>query len=36
VTFLPLAAAHPVIAVAAGSIAGMGVNFLTARLIVFR
>jgi putative flippase GtrA len=36
VTFLPLAAAHPVLAVAAGSIAGMGVNFLTARLIVFR
>jgi len=36
VTFLPLAATHPVIAVAAGSIAGMGVNFLTARLIVFR
>lgn len=36
VTFLPLAAANPVIAVAAGSIAGMGVNFLTAKLIVFR
>ncbi|MCU0983408.1 MAG: GtrA family protein [Acetobacteraceae bacterium] len=36
ITFLPLAAAHPVIAVAAGSIAGMGVNFVTARLIVFR
>ncbi|WP_144185101.1 GtrA family protein [Elioraea rosea] len=36
IAFLPLAAAHPVIAVAAGSIAGMGVNFLTARLIVFR
>ncbi|WP_291297962.1 GtrA family protein [Elioraea sp.] len=36
VTFLPLAAAHPVIAVAAGSIAGMGVNFITARAIVFR
>lgn len=36
VTFLPLAATHPVIAVAAGSIAGMGVNFLTARTLVFR
>lgn len=36
VTLLPVAQAHPVIAVAAGSIAGMGVNFLTARLIVFR
>jgi putative flippase GtrA len=36
VTFLPLAAAHPVLAVAAGSIAGMSVNFLTAKRIVFR
>jgi putative flippase GtrA len=36
IAFLPLAAAHPVIAVAAGSIAGMGVNFLTARTVVFR
>lgn len=36
VTFVPLAAAHPVIAVAAGSVAGMGVNFVTARTIVFR
>lgn len=36
VTLMPLAAAHPVIAVAAGSIAGMGMNFLTAKLIVFR
>lgn len=36
IAFLPLAAAHPVIAVAAGSIAGMGVNFLTARTLVFR
>lgn len=36
IAWLPIASAHPVIAVAAGSIAGMGVNFLTARLIVFR
>jgi len=36
VTVLPLAAAHPVIAVAAGSVAGMGVNFLTAKFLVFR
>jgi putative flippase GtrA len=36
VTFVPLAATHPIIAVAAGSIAGMGVNFLTARTLVFR
>ncbi len=36
IAFVPIASAHPVIAVAAGSIAGMGVNFLTARLIVFR
>jgi putative flippase GtrA len=36
IAFLPLATEHPVLAVAAGSIAGMGVNFLTARLIVFR
>lgn len=30
------ARAEPVIAVAAGSLAGMGVNFLAARLLVFR
>jgi len=36
VTVLPVAAAHPVIAVAAGSVAGMGVNFLTAKVLVFR
>jgi putative flippase GtrA len=36
VTFVPLAALHPVIAVAAGSVAGMGVNFITARSVVFR
>ena len=36
ITWVPLAAAYPVLAVAAGSVAGMGVNFLTARLIVFR
>lgn len=36
VTWLPLAATYPVLAVAAGSVAGMGVNFLTARLLVFR
>lgn len=36
VTFVPIAAVHPIIAVAAGSIAGMGVNFITARTIVFR
>ncbi len=36
IAFFPPAAAHPVIAVACGSIAGMGVNFLTARSLVFR
>ncbi len=33
---LPLAREHPVLAVAAGSLAGMGVNFVTARQIAFR
>jgi len=36
IAFVPVASTYPVLAVAAGSIAGMGVNFLTARLIVFR
>ena len=33
---LPVAAAHPVLAVAAGSLAGMGGNFLLSRRFVFR
>ncbi|MBP0443850.1 GtrA family protein [Roseomonas sp. SSH11] len=33
---LPLAAAHPVLAVAAGALAGMGGNFLLSRRFVFR
>ncbi|MBE9606818.1 GtrA family protein [Acetobacteraceae bacterium H6797] len=36
VSFWPLAAAHPVIAVAAGAIAGMGGNFILSRRLVFR
>lgn len=32
----PLAAAHPVLGVAAGSIAGLGGNFLASRRFVFR
>ena len=36
VTFLPAAAAQPVIATAAGAIAGMFVNFSLARRLVFR
>lgn len=35
VTWWPLAAAHPVLAVAAGSIAGMFSNFFLSRAIVF-
>ncbi|MCR0985492.1 GtrA family protein [Roseomonas populi] len=33
---LPLAAAHPVLAVAAGSLAGMGGNFILSRRFVFK
>ena len=36
VTFMPLAAAQPVIATAAGSVAGMFVNFGLSRRYVFR
>lgn len=36
VTFLPAAAEQPVIAIAAGSIAGMFVNFNLSRRLVFR
>ncbi len=36
VTFVPLCAAQPVFAVAAGSIAGMFVNFRLSRTMVFR
>ncbi|MFQ3623522.1 MAG: GtrA family protein [Acetobacteraceae bacterium] len=36
IAVLPPAREHPVLAVAAGSIAGMGVNFVTARQIAFR
>jgi putative flippase GtrA len=36
VTFLPAAAAEPVIATAAGSVAGMLVNFNLSRRLVFR
>jgi putative flippase GtrA len=36
VTFVAIAAEQPVIAVAAGSIAGMGVNFVLSRRMVFR
>ena len=36
ILWVPVAASHPVIAVAAGSLAGMVVNFVTARAIVFR
>ena len=35
VTFVPLAAAQPVIAIAAGSIAGMFINFDLSRRLVF-
>jgi putative flippase GtrA len=33
---IPLAAAHPVLGVAAGSIAGMFINFVVSRRFVFR
>jgi putative flippase GtrA len=36
VTFVAIAAEQPVLAVAAGSIAGMGVNFVLSRRMVFR
>jgi putative flippase GtrA len=36
VTIVPLCARQPVLAVAAGSIAGMGVNFALTRAMVFR
>ncbi len=36
VTFMPLAAAQPVIATSAGAVAGMFVNFTLSRRLVFR
>jgi putative flippase GtrA len=36
VTFYPMAAAHPVLGVAAGSVAGLTVNFTLSRYLVFR
>lgn len=36
VTFVPLVAAHPVLGVAAGSVAGMFANFALSRRLVFR
>lgn len=36
VTYLAVAARYPVLAVAAGTVAGMGVNFFLSRRIVFR
>jgi putative flippase GtrA len=36
VTFLPIAAEHPVIATASGAVAGMFVNFSLSRKMVFR
>jgi putative flippase GtrA len=36
VTFLPIAARQPVIAIAAGAIAGLFVNFTLSRRVVFR
>ena len=36
IAFLPVAAAHPVLAVAAGSLAGMVSNFFLSRALVFR
>ena len=36
VTFVPTVAAHPVLGVAAGAIAGMFANFALSRQIVFR
>ncbi len=36
VTAYPFIASHPVLGVAAGSVAGMGVNLLTSRFLLFR
>jgi len=36
VTVVPICATQPVLAVAAGSIAGMGINFVLSRTVVFR
>jgi putative flippase GtrA len=36
VTFVPVVAAHPVLGVAAGSVAGMFTNFALSRRLVFR
>jgi putative flippase GtrA len=36
ITFLPIAAAQPVIATSAGAVAGMFVNFTLSRRVVFR
>jgi putative flippase GtrA len=36
VTFVPVCATHPVIAIAAGAIAGMFANFVMSRAVVFR
>lgn len=36
IAFLPIAAAHPVIGVAAGALAGLFSNFFLSRLVVFR
>lgn len=36
VTFVPVVAAHPVLGVAAGSVAGMFSNFILSRRLVFR
>jgi putative flippase GtrA len=36
IAFLPAVHAHPVLAVAAGAIAGMGLNFFSSRRFVFR
>ena len=36
VTFVPLCAARPVLAIAAGAVAGMFANFAMARTVVFR
>lgn len=36
VTFWPLSAEHPVLAVAAGAVVGMGLNFVLSRRIIFR
>lgn len=36
VTFVPVVAAHPVLGVAAGSVAGMFANFVLSRQLVFR